>query len=565
MIQASLPADGPLPLPVYAIGRTAWLMILSLVFLPRLALRGRGAPVILRRYLQACGGGFVKLGQILAMRYDLFPEAYCDELAKLLDHVSPVPLAAIEGVIAEDLAKPLTACFGSFEASPLGSASIAQVHAAHLSSGEPVAVKVIRPGIVRTFRIDLAYLGIVGGFSRRFGILGRLNLEAVVRELSQLTLEELDFRREARNADLFHHLMAEDEVDHYAPRVYFDLSGRRVITMERIEGVPMTELLAAVQQGDRFQLGQWAERGIRPRRTARLLLRSILEQTMRHRVFHADPHPANLIIQDGGTLAWVDFGMVGWLDEQTWGQQFRLQAAIANEQIQAAVEALLGSLAPLPVRDLTSFELETKAIIRDWIIASSDSHATLLEKSTARLFMRIFAAIRRAGLSLPADLMRVYRTVIGGDIILLRLDHTIDWVPELRGFVAHETGRQLVQSLKPELSIGTAVAAGQAWLRFFSTTFNLVNWLDIRLPEMARSYQREFSQLERAARVALRWGRILVLLFIVLVVLAHIPQMRVDILAPLDRRTGPHVLAIVLAGFVVMALLSRPLGELKSP
>src|ERR1700730_9306059 len=237
MIQASLQADGGLPLPLYAIGRTAWLMILSLIFLPRVALRRRGAPVVLRRYLQACGGGFVKLGQVLAMRYELFPEAYCDELAKLLDQVSPVPLSTIEGVIAEDLARPLGACFGSFEASPLGSASIAQVHAAHLSTGEPVAVKVIRPGIVRTLRIDLAYLGIVGGFSRRFGILSRLNLEAMARELSQLTLEELDVRREARNADLFHHLMAEDEVDHYAPRVYFGLSGRRVITMERIEGV----------------------------------------------------------------------------------------------------------------------------------------------------------------------------------------------------------------------------------------------------------------------------------------------------------------------------------------
>src|SRR3984893_62760 len=88
MIHASLPADGRLPLPLYAIGRTARLMILSLIFLPQLALRRRGAPVALRRYLQACGGGFVKLGQILAMRYDLFPEAYCDELAKLLDQVS---------------------------------------------------------------------------------------------------------------------------------------------------------------------------------------------------------------------------------------------------------------------------------------------------------------------------------------------------------------------------------------------------------------------------------------------------------------------------------------------
>src|ERR1700737_4489281 len=121
MIQGSPPADGRLPLPLYAVGRTAWLMVLSLIFLPRLAFRRRGAPVVLRRYLQACGGGFVKLGQVLAMRYDLFPEAYCDELAKLLDRVSPVPLSTIEGVIADDLARPLAASFESFERTSPGS------------------------------------------------------------------------------------------------------------------------------------------------------------------------------------------------------------------------------------------------------------------------------------------------------------------------------------------------------------------------------------------------------------------------------------------------------------
>jgi predicted unusual protein kinase regulating ubiquinone biosynthesis (AarF/ABC1/UbiB family) len=560
----SLRGSGRLPLSLYAVGRTGRLLVLSFFFLPQLAFRRRDAPVVLRRYLQACGGGFVKLGQILAMRYDLLPVEYCDELGKLLDQVSPLPLSTIERVISEDLGRPVPACFTSFEATPIGSASIAQVHAAELITGEAVAVKVIRPGIVRTLRVDLAYLGLMGSLTSSFGILSRLNLEAMTREVTKLMREELDFHREARNVDLFHRLMAEDEVDHYAPRVYFTLSGPRVITMERIEGVRMTDLMAAVQRRDQVQLRQWAERGIRPRRTARLLLRSILEQTMRHRVFHADPHAANLIVRDGGALAWVDFGMVGWLDEHTWGQQFRLQAAIANEQIDTAVEALLASLAPLPVMDLTGFELEARAIIRDWIVSSEDSHATMLEKSTARLFMRLFAAIRKAGLTVPADLMRVYRTVIGCDVILLRLDRDIDWVPELREFVEQESGRQLLQALRPRASVATATAAMQAWLRFFSTTFNLVNWLDVRLPEMTRSYQREFSRFEQAARLVLRYARILVLLFVVVVLLAHIPQLQFDVLASLDQRTGPHLPAIVVGGFLTLVLLSRMLGELKA-
>jgi ubiquinone biosynthesis protein len=239
--------------------------------------------------------------------------------------------------------------------------------------------------------------------------------------------------------------------------------------------------MAAVQADDQARLERWAERGIRPRRTARLLLRSMLEQVMDHRVFNADPHPANLILRDGGSLAWVDFGMVGWLDEATWEQQFGLLGALANDRVQAAWEALLNSVGPLPVRDLSGFELEVKGILRDWIEASKDPQASVQERSTGRLFLRLFDAFRRAGLRLPADLLRVYRTVVGVDMILLRLDRTIDWLPDVREFVREETGRQLARALRPDL-----VAAGQAWLRFFSTTFSLVNWLDVKLPEILR-------------------------------------------------------------------------------
>lgn len=548
-----------LPFLLYAMGRTSWLILITLIYGPQILFAGRHRPATFRRYLQSCGGGFVKLGQILAMRYDLLPAAYCDELASLFDRVPPVPVKKIEQVIAEDLGRPVRASFRSFEPAPLGSASIAQVHAATLMTGEPVAVKVIRPGIVRTLRVDLSYLTLLGEFNRSFGILSSLKLHAIARELATLTHEELDLRREARNTDLFHRNLARDEIDHYAPRVYFELSGRRVITMERIEGLPMTQLIAAVQSNDTERLERFAERGIRPRRTARLLLRSILEQTMEHRVFNADPHPANLIIRDGGSLAWVDFGMVGWLDEATWRQQFTLLAALANDRVQAAWEALLSSLAPLPVRDLSGFELEAKGVIREWIAASRDRQASVQEKSTARLFLRLFDGVRRARLRLPADLLRVYRTVIGVDMVLLRLDPTIDWLPDLREFVREETGRQLARTFRPDL-----VAAGHAWMRFFSTAFNLVNWLDVKLPEMARSYQSEVSQLEHVAFVVLRYGRILLVLFVVAILVARIPPAEVGWVAVLDRQTGPYLLIILVGALILFVLMSRLLGELRS-
>lgn len=548
-----------LPFLFYGAARTTWLILLSLFYVPQLLFAGGARPATFKRYLQSCGGGFVKMGQVLSMRYDLLPAAYCDELATLLDQVRPVAVKKIERVIVEDLGRPVLANFMSFEATPLGSASIAQVHAATLMSGESVAVKVMRPGIVRKLRVDLTYLLVMGRFFRAFGILTSLKLYNLARELSALTHEELDFRREARDTDLFHRNLDADEIDHYAPRVYFGLCSRRVITMERIEGVPMTQLLAAVQAGDKGRLERWAARGIRPRRTARLLLRSMLEQTLDHRVFNADPHPANLVLREGGSLAWLDFGMVGWLDEATWEQQFGLLGALANDRVQGAWEALVNSLGPLPVRDLSAFELEAKGILRDWMEASKDPQASVQERSTGRLFLRLFDAIRRAGLRLPADLLRVYRTVVGVDMILLRLDPTIDWLPDVRGFVREETRRELSRALRPDL-----VAAGQAWLRFFSTTFGLVNWLDVKLPEMAHSYQREVSQLERVLVVMLRYGRILVGLFTLTILVVHIPALRVGPLGTLDQYTGAHLLIILPILVVLFVLMSRMLGELES-
>jgi ubiquinone biosynthesis protein len=552
-----------LALSVYATGRTVRLLVLSIVFLPQLVVRRRAAPELLRSYLQACGGGFVKLGQMLSMRYDLLPEAYCDALLTLLDRVPAVPVARIERVIQEDLGRPASACFSSLEPKPLGSASIAQVHAGELRNGERVAVKVARPGIARTLRVDLAYLRAAARVAAQFGLLRGLDLGMMVRELTQLTREELDFRREARNAALFQERLALDDVDHRAPRVHFELCGQRVITMERIEGVPMTALLAAVRDDDRHRLDDWAESGIRPRRTARLLLWSILEQTMHHRVFNADPHPANLVLEEGGTLVWLDFGMVGWLDENTWTQQIRMLRAIAQEQVHPAVEALMDSLAPLPARDLSEFELQARGIVRDWIQASRDPQATMAEKSTARFLVRLFEAIRGAGLSVPTDLLRMFRTMIVSDLIVLRLDPAMDWVPELRQFVGGETGRQLRAALRPEVSVATVWAAGQAWLRFFTTSANLVNWLDVRIPEMTAAYQNKFSEVGRVGALLLRYARAGIVAFVIVVVLAHIPPIRFGVLAALDERTGHYVLPILLTSAVAVVVLSRVLGELR--
>jgi ubiquinone biosynthesis protein len=542
-----------------AAARVAWLGVL----LPQLAVRRRRRPAVLRRYLRACGGGFAELGRMLAMRYDRLPLEYCVELLELSGRAPAAPLSRMERVIAEDLRRPVANCFRSVAAAPLRATSIAQVHAARLPTGEAVAVKVARPGIERTVAVDLWCLRLAAGFTRRFGIYRRLELDAVVRELSPHVREELDLRRQARHAALLHERLREDDVDHRAPEVHFSVSGPRVVTVELIEGATVEDLLAAVQGGDRGRLEEWSSRGIRPRRTARLLQRSILEQALRHPVFNAHPHPADLVVEGGGTLAWVDFGMVGWLDQRTRAQQLRMQRALATGRIQRAVEALLEGLAPLPARDLSGFELQARAIFGDWIRSSADSHATPIERSTARCYVRLLGAIRAAGITVPADLACLFRTLILGDLVRLRLDPAMDSVPELRALAGDETGRWVRRALSPAAGLGAVLAAGQAWLRFFTASSDLVSWLDVRMPELTRTYERDLSRLGRVGVLLLRYTRLGIAAFVVVVVLAHVPQTRVGALASLDERAGHLWLALALGGVATIVVLSRILGELE--
>jgi ubiquinone biosynthesis protein len=441
------------------------------------------------------------------------------------------------------------------------------VHAAVLHTGESVAVKVMRPGIEKTFRVDLAFVRRAARFSRRHRMILRMDLTALASDFIDLTLEELDLRREARNTAQMHRVMQSDEIDHCAPRVFFEYSGSRVVTMERMRGVAVVDLMAAVERRDSAQLELWSQRGITPQATAELLLRSVLEQTMRHRVFQADPHPANLIVLDGGTLAWVDFGMLGWLDERTWLQQFRLRADVAFGRIHGAYERLLEVFQPLPPADLSGFELKVKAIVRDYVEASASPNANFQEKSVGYFFIRLFGAIRESGLSLPANVMRLYRTIIVADGVMLRLAPETDWVGILRRFVEIEGRRQVEVALSEMFSAPAISQMLAAAVHAPAAAMQLIDFLNSRLPQVGRNYQQRISLYERTLLVALGWLRALFFLMTAAVLIAR----AVGLFAPesawsgLDRLVGGYWWLLAAAGAVAVIGLSRLLDDIDSP
>jgi ubiquinone biosynthesis protein len=490
---------------VLAIARVTRLLAVTVVVTPLLLVRNlfgpAAGPRLLRWYFEACGGGYVKIGQLLATRYDLLRVEYTEELGKLLDSLRPVPTPKIVREIERGLGRPVAEAFASFEPEPLATASLAQVHGAVLADGDEVAVKVLKPGIADRVRVDLRFLRLSTRVLDLLPVLRGLDVSGVVDDLSRTVIDELDLGREAMYTAYLHEQMAADPIAHYAPRVYRELSGRTVLTLERLRGVTVREMLSATTNGNSGMLDEWAARGITPRRTAVILLRSVLEQTMRYRTFNADPHPSNLIVSDGGTLNWVDFGAVGWIDERQWELQLRLRDAIANEQIHHAYLALLEGMEPLPFRNLTRFEQEVKRILSDFLIASRDPTAPLSQKSTGTFLVKTLATLRRNRLPMTSSTIQLYRTIVMADIVMLRLYPAIDWRGHLRRFLRDLSIDFVQKEVRGPL---TSPYTGFRLARAPMAAADTIEWVVRRLPDIGRQTLRTLTAGERLIPHALR-------------------------------------------------------------
>ena len=263
--------------------------------------------VRLRRAIEELGPVFIKFGQMLSTRRDLLPEDIADELAKLQDNVPPFPQEQSVGIIEKALGKPVSELFASFENTPMASASVAQVHCATLHSGEQVVVKVVRPDIEPIIRQDIALLFTLARLTAKYHPEGhRLRPVEVVSDYEMVILDELDMGREAANASQLRRNFENNKLLH-VPEIYWDYTCRNVLTMERISGIPVTDLEALRARGTDLKL--LAERGVE----------IFFTQVFRHSFFHADMHPGNIFVDATDpadpTYIGVDCAIIGSLSD----------------------------------------------------------------------------------------------------------------------------------------------------------------------------------------------------------------------------------------------------------
>jgi ubiquinone biosynthesis protein len=361
-------------------------------------------PRHLRLALEELGTTFIKLGQILSTRDDLLPPEYIAELSLLREHVAPVPVTEVIAVVEEDLGAPLDELFAEFMRVPLATASIGQVHAATLLTGEAVVVKVQRLGVPEQVEEDLAILRQLASLAQRHAPLAEhYDLVGLTEEFAFTLRNELDYVREGRNADRFRHGFAVS-ADVVIPRVFWERTTTRVLTLERIDGLRIDQIEALDAAG--------IDRPALARRAARIVLDEVFVQ----RFFHADPHPGNFAVLPDGRIAAYDFGMVGQLSPRTSRALLALLRAGVAEDSDRVIDAAIDL-------DIVQGQLDRPAFARD-VGRLIDRYKTIrVDEINVQLAIRdITTLIRTHRLRLPADLALLLKTLAMHEFSARKLD-----------------------------------------------------------------------------------------------------------------------------------------------
>ncbi len=283
----------------------------------------------LRRTLERLGPTFIKLGQMLSVRPDLLPKSYTHELEKLQDSVEPFAWSTVKSTVEKEIGHPLHAVFSTFSEEPVASASISQVHRAILKSGEVVAVKVQRPGIVRVMLADIDIMKYFAKLLHRYfpKVRGYQPMR-IVEEFESWTRKELDFRLEAKNAILFRHNFEGDPTVKI-PKVYLEHSTEKVLITEYIDGIELHKLKLLKRKGVDF--GKVMENGFN----------AVLKQVFEFGLFHADPHPGNILVLKDNSVAFVDFGIVGHFDDKLKSQALDALYGVVSQDADLLLDTLV--------------------------------------------------------------------------------------------------------------------------------------------------------------------------------------------------------------------------------
>lgn len=357
--------------------------------------RDHSAPVRLRLALEALGPTFVKFGQALSTRMDALPEEVGVEMKKLQDEVPPFPFPLVRKKIEKDLGGPLESFFTAFDPVPIASASMAQVHRATTQSGRDVAVKVRRPDVVGFVRMDIIMLNTLADIIEYYiPEWKRFRIKRVVEEFATSISNELDFQVEASRAHQFSQNFRKDS-ELFSPTVLWELTSPRILTMTWINGVPIDEVITHHRFLD-----------LDPKKISVNLITGFFKQVFRDGFFHADQHPGNIFVLEDGTVALLDFGIVGRIrvQDRIWLAEL-LQGFISRDYAKVAQVHLDAGYVPRDT-DLEEFEEACRQI------AEPIFGQPVKDISIGRLLAQLFKVTERFDMSVQPHLLLLQKTML---------------------------------------------------------------------------------------------------------------------------------------------------------
>lgn len=363
------------------------------------------APETLRTLFGRLGATYIKLGQFVASSPTLFPPEYVQEFQKCLDDAEPVPFAGIKKVIEEDLGQgSLTSVFSFVDETPLATASIAQVHAARLITGEDVVIKVQKPGVEELLTADLAFVyfatKVLEFLNPDFR---RISLGDITGDIRTTMLDELDFYKEAKNMGEFRSFLASSNINGVmCPQTYPEASGKRVLTMERLYGKPLVDLDAI-----RAYTAS-------PEQTLITALNTWMASVVGCSTFHADVHAGNLLVLQDGRIAFIDFGIVGQISPRTWQAVEGLSQGLVVSDYNMMAQALVRLGATSDNVDTVSFAADLKRVVErierldvDVVVASSGDEVSARlqadDEEVTQILLDLVAVGQSYGIKFPRD------------------------------------------------------------------------------------------------------------------------------------------------------------------
>jgi ubiquinone biosynthesis protein len=382
------------------------------------------------RDLESLGPTFVKLGQILSTRVDLLPPAYLDALARLQDQVEPFPYEDVERTIREELGVRISHAFVEFDKLPIAAASLGQVHRAVLRGGREVAVKVQRPGIREQIEKDLSAFHEIAAVIDRIGAARNMDAARVVDEFKRTLMSELDYREEARNLVTIAHQLR-DFQNIVVPLPVDDFTGARVLTMDYVAGTKITAVSRV----------EWTE--VDGVALAEDLFRAYLQQILIDGVFHADPHPGNVLLTPDGRIALIDLGMVGRISSTLQEQLFKLILATGEGRGDDAAEVLIS----LGERHEDFNEFDIRRAIADLI--GRFHRLTMREMNVGRVMLEMSRSGSEHGLKMPPELALLGKTLLHLDEVGRVLDPEFDVNASLRRNASSVMRRRMLKSATP--------------------------------------------------------------------------------------------------------------------